>query len=227
LALFEAPALEQDIAVTRKRIDVLQLKSNQAVASPGDLAKNDVVLESLRSRLTELEGLIDKQNRLVLTAPFAGLVTDLEESLHPGRWVNEKSPLAYVAGVAQSKVQAVATESDWARIAVGASARFIPDDPLRPALSLRVQTIHELNEDALTLVYLASLYGGDVPVRDDGRGRLKPERSIYRVLLDVVDEPRQLDQAVRGVVHIKGVPVSFVDRAWKWVSRVLIQESGF
>jgi len=227
LALFEAPALEQNIAVIRKRIDLLRLKSNQAVTSPGDLAKNDVVLEGLQSRLTELEGLIDTQNRLVLKAPIAGLVTDLEESLHPGRWVNEKSPLAYVAGIAQSKVHAVTTESDWARIAVGAAARFIPDDPLRPALSLRVQTIHELNEDTLTLVYLASLYGGDVPVRDDGRGRLKPERSIYRVLLDVVDEPRQLDQAQRGVVHIKGAPVSFVDRAGKWVSRVLIQESGF
>jgi len=227
LALFEAPALDHDIAVTRKRIELLRLKSNQAVASPEDLAKNDVVLESLRSRLTELEGLFDTQNRLVLTAPIAGLVTDLETSLHPGRWVNEKSMLAYVAGVAQSKVQAVATESDWARLAVGAAARFIPDDPLRPALSLRVQTIHELNEDTLTLVYLASLYGGDVPVRDDGRGRLKPERSIYRVLLDVVDEPRQLDQAVRGVVHIEGAPLSFMDRAWKWVSRVLIQESGF
>jgi putative peptide zinc metalloprotease protein len=227
LALFEAPALEQDIAVTRKRIDVLRLKSNQAVASPEDLAKNDVVLEGLQSRLTELEGLIDTQNRLVLKAPIAGLVTDLEESLHPGRWVNEKSPLAHVAGGAQNKVQAMVMESDWAKLAVGASARFIPDDPLRPALSLRVQTIHELNEDTLTLVYLASLYGGDVPVRDDGRGRLKPERSIYRVLLDVVDKPQQLNQAVRGVVHIESVPQSFVDRAWKWVSKVLVQESGF
>ena len=57
--------------------------------------------------------------------------------------------------------------------------------------------------------YLASIYGGAVPVRKDSHGRLQAEQSVYRVELEVLDEVVRADQVVTGLLHVSGKP-----RAW-------------
>ena len=58
--------------------------------------KHQVTLETLRAHLSQLEGLMQQQQNLHLTAPIAGVVTDRAEALHVGQWINKELPLAYV-----------------------------------------------------------------------------------------------------------------------------------
>jgi putative peptide zinc metalloprotease protein len=222
----ESPALEKDMALTRKRIEVERLRSQRQFVDREELAKHQVTLENLRARLSQLEGLLQQQQNLSLTAPIAGVVTDRVEALHVGQWINKQLPLAYVIDPAGEELHALAPETDVGYLHAGQSARFIPEGPDRPSLEAQVAEIRGIDESSFTVPYLLSVYGGDVPVREDADHKLKPETSVYRVTLQLVESPPRWNQAVRGIVLVKGPRISFAQRAWEQTARIFIRESG-
>ena len=226
LLMVEAPTVENDIALTRKRIEVERLRAQRQSVDPEKLANNQVTLETLRAHLFELEGFMRKQQTLYLTAPIAGFVTDRSEGLHVGRWINKELPLAYIVVPQGEELHALVEESMVKYLQVGQSARFIPDGPERPSLPARVQEIRDIDESSFTVPYLASLYGGAVPVQQDSNHKLKPEISVYRVTLRLIEPPPQWTQAVRGTVLVEGPRISLARRAWEQSARILIRESG-
>lgn len=226
LVMVEAPTLEKDIALTHKRIEVERLRAQRQSVDREKLAETQVTLETLRTRLSELEGLMNKQQTLQLTSPIAGLVTDRTEALHVGQWINKELPLAYVVDPQGEELHALVEETKVRYLQVGQSARFIPDDAERPSLAARVEEIRDIDESSFTVPYLASLYGGDVPVREGANRRLKPEISVYRVTLHLVESPPRWNQAVRGTVLVNGPRISFAQRAWEQSARIFIRESG-
>jgi putative peptide zinc metalloprotease protein len=185
-----------------------------------------VTLETLKARLSQLEGLLEQQQNLVLTAPIAGVVTDRAEALHVGQWVNKELPLAYMIDPAGEELHALAPETEVGYLQAGQSARFIPQSPERPSLEAQVVEIRDIDESSFTVPYLASSYGGEVPVREDAHRKLKPETSVYRVTLHLVESPPQWNQAVRGTVLVKGPRISFAQRIWQQSARIFIRESG-
>ncbi len=227
LLTLEAPSVEKDVLVTQKRIDVLELRARQQVGNQEELAKNLVVQQSYRSRLSELEGLREKQDTLVLRAPIAGIVTDVEESLHPGRWINDKLPLAFIIAPTEREIEALAPETEFARVEPGQKALFVPDDPTQPTVTADVREIRQIDEGNFTLPYLASVYGGPVAVREDQKGKLKPDASVYRIRLSLSGGTPSWMQVTRGQLHIQGHPSSVLERAWNHALAVLIRESGF
>ena len=126
LIVLESPALEKDMALTRKRIEVERLRVQRQFIDREELAKHQVTLETLRARLSQLEGLLQQQQNLSLTAPIAGMVTDRAEALHVGQWINKQLPLAYVIDPAGEELHALASETDVGYLHAGQSARFIP-----------------------------------------------------------------------------------------------------
>ena len=227
LVMVEAPTLEKDIAMTHKRIEVERLRAQQQSVDREKLSKTQVTIETLRARLFELEGFRKKQQTLYLTAPIAGLVTDRAEGLHVGQWINKDLPLAYIVDPQNEELHAHVEETKAKYVQVGQSARFIPDDAERPSLTARVEEIRDVDESSFTDTYLASLYGGDVPVREDANRRLKSESSVYRVTLHLIESSPRWNQAVRGTVLVKGPRISFAQRAWEQSARIFIRESGF
>jgi putative peptide zinc metalloprotease protein len=183
-------------------------------------------LENLRARLSQLEGLLQQQQNLSLTAPIAGVVTDRVEALHVGQWINKQLPLAYLIDPAGEELHALAPETDVGHLHAGQSARFIPEGPDRPSLEAQVAEIRDIDESSFTVPYLLSVYGGDVPVREDANRKLKPETSVYRITLHLVEPPPRWNQAVRGTVLVKGPRISFAQRAWEQTARIFIRESG-
>lgn len=173
-----------------------------------------------------MEGLVKVRAQLTLRAPFAGLVTDMPSSLHEGRWVSTDFPLAHVINPEKMVVQAYAMEEQQVRLTTGNEGWFYADDPARQPRHGRVEDLRHVDESQFTLTYLASLYSGPVPVRQDDEGKLKPEASIYRVTLDVEDSEEIWTQAVRGLVHIQGESRSVVRQLWEHVAAVFIRESG-
>lgn len=226
LVALESPTLEKDVALTRKRIEVERLRDRRQFLDQQELTKHQVNLEALRARLSQLEGLLQQQQNLSLTAPIAGKVTDCAEALRIGRWINKELPLAFVIDPTGEELHALALETDVGYLRPGQFAKFIPEGSERPSVSAQVVEIRDIDERSFTVPYLASLYGGEIAVREDADHKLRPESSVYRITLRLVESPPRWNQAVRGTVLVEGPRISIAQRAWEKSVRILIRESG-
>ena len=141
-----------------------------------------------------------------------------------GPWINTELPPAYVVDPQGEELHAL-VEDTKVRY-VGQSARCIPDDAERSSLAAQVVEIRDIDESRFTVPDLLSVYGGDVPVREEAKRRLKPDTSVYRVTRHLVESPPRWNQAVRGTVLVKGPRSSFAQRVWEQSARIFIRESG-
>lgn len=224
--VLENPLLAKEARLARTQVELLDFRLQRQAGYAEDRLQGQVLAESLRSKLVELDGVAEKQQRLVLQAPIDGVVVDQADSLYPGRWINEKLAVAYVVNSRTAIVTALAPVEDLGVLAVGQEALFIPNDVTRQATRARVTEIRDVDEQDLSVPYLASIYGGAVPVRKDSHGRLQAEQSVYRVELEVLDEVVRADQVVTGLIHVARTPQSLVARMWDRVVAVMIRESG-
>ena len=226
LLVLENPKLAKEARLVQTQVELLDFRLQRQAGYAEDRLQGQVLAESLRSKLVELDGVAEKQQRLVLQAPIDGVVVDQADSLYPGRWINEKLAVAYVVNSRTAIVTALAPVEDLGVLAVGQEALFIPNDVTRQTTRARVTEIRDVDEQDLSVPYLASIYGGAVPVRKDSHGRLQAEQSVYRVELEVLDEVVRADQVVTGLIHVAGTPQSLVARMWDRVVAVMIRESG-
>ncbi len=226
LLVLENPKLAKDARYAETQVELLDFRLQRQAGYAEDRNQGQVLAETLRAKLVELDGIAEKQQRLVLRAPIDGVVVDPAESLYPGRWINEKLAVAYVVNSRTAMVEALAPVEDLGVLAVGQEALFIPNDVTRQTFRARVIKIRDVDEQDMSVPYLASIYGGAVPVRKDSHGRLQAEQSVYRVKLEVLDEVVQTDQVVTGLIHVSGRPQSLVARMWDRVVAVMIRESG-
>jgi len=210
----------------KQRIAALEMHLQREAAYLEDRNDHQVLWERLQGERKEMEGLFKIRDQLTLRAPFTGLVTDMASSLHEGRWVNTEFPMVHLINPEEMVVQAYATEEQQVRLASGTEGWFYADDPAREARRGRVQDLRQVDESQFALAYLASLYSGPIPVRQDEQGNLKPEASIYRVTLDVDDEGEEWTQAIRGMAHVQGESRSVVRQLWEHIGAVFIRESG-
>ena len=225
--VLESPKLAHDTTVVETQVDLLDFRLQRQAGHAEDRAQGPVLAESLKAKLVELDGLSNRKESLILRSPIDGIVVERADSLHPGRWVNEKLAVAYVIDPQKAVVTGLAPVEDVGALAIGQEALFIPNDTTRPVQQARVIDIRDTEEQDVSVPYLASTYGGDVPVRKDVRGHLQAERSVYRVELSVVDQSEPVTQTVIGQLHVAGKPQSFVSRVWDRVAAVVIRESGF
>ena len=226
LVMLESPSFDQQIQRLQQRIAALEVRLQREAAYQEDRDDHQVLWESLQGEQKELEGLLKVRDQLILRAPFSGRITDMSSSLHEGRWVKAELPLAHLIQPADMVVQAYATEEQQLRLASKSEGWFYADDPARKPRRGRVQDLRHVDESQFSLSYLASLYSGPVPVRQDEQGQIKPEASIYRVTLEVDDQGDEWNQAVRGMVQIQGESRSVLRQLWEHVAAVFIRESG-
>lgn len=228
LLTLSSPDIEHEINMTLQEIDILKYQAKRIVASKEELANIQVIIQQLQEARSKLEGLNEKKNELVIRAPMKGVVLDVEKSLHHGRWINETLPIATVAVPSEPAIEGVISEEDLARIRTQSSAKFIPDNPQLDSIWAFVSDIELANLQALDIPVLASVYGGKVPAQYDDKKQLVPDKSVYRVRFKVsAVEDIEVEQIIRGVIHIEGEAQSFIVRVYKIVASVLLRESGF
>ena len=227
--LFElrSPELDYQIAQTEREIALRQLRILRQAASAEDRDRAAAVQQELASYMAALVGLRGQRDRLVVRAPLAGHVVDLDETVRPGLWVGERYRFGQIIATGSAAIRGYAAGADLDRLNPGAEGWFYPDDPLRPAVPVTVATIDRVDAAVIDLPQLASVYGGPVPVRPERDGRLVPEGSHYRVTLRPRDEAALPAQSIAGTVRIEGPAHSYLDRAWRAVAAVVIRESGF
>tara|TARA_R110002072_G_scaffold178580_2_gene334641 strand:- start:22513 stop:24639 length:2127 start_codon:yes stop_codon:yes gene_type:complete len=228
LLILNSPKIEHEIETTLQEVDILKLQAKRIAASSEELSNIQIIIQQLQEARSKLNGLYEKKNELTIRAPLSGVVYDMQKSLHHGRWINERLPIATIINSDKPTIEGVVSEEGLARLHLQSSAKFIPENPQLNSIWAYVQEIDYANLQALDLQVLASIFGGKVPVQYDESNRMVPDKSVYRVRFNISPvEDVFVEQIIRGVVHVEGETQSFINRAYKLVASVLLRESGF
>jgi putative peptide zinc metalloprotease protein len=191
-------------------------------------AKHSITRERLVSAETELAGLSRQQARMVLQAPFAGILVDVAPALAPGVWVSRQEKLGELIDPTGWAVEMYLHDADMHRVKVGDGALFFPEAPGKQAIELTVVSIDADATRQLLEPMLAVQHGGELATRDRN-GQLIPEKALYRVTLranmESLGERTQFSE--RGHAVIYGERKSLLGDFLRNAFNVLIRESGW
>lgn len=136
-------------------------------------------------------------------APFAGRLVDIDPDARPGVWVSRNEKLAVLVKEGAWLVETYLDEDAVRRVEVGDGGRFFSDGLQGRYLPLRVVAVDQDATRILPDGLLTSQNGGSVVTRDKN-GQYVPERSVYRVVLQVEADPEELSgRSWRGHVVIR------------------------
>ena len=226
LMVLKSSKLDKEIELSQKQLKFFKLRAMRAVTNRRDQDDLHVILEQIAAESSKLEGLKKRQAKLILRAPFSGVVAEIDETLHVHQWINDATPLCFMMDPHAIEIKGIASENELNRIELGQQALFYPDDPFLPKLTASINRIDWGNIKNLDMTYLASQYGGEVAVKSNNKGMLVPETTAYAVRLGNVSSAT-LQQEMSGNILIIGKPISFANRAYELVASVIIRESGF
>lgn len=225
LVSLASPETEHRLKQVEHRIAYLQTAVNTGSLESLRAQQRAILIEELRGAEAERRGLRESLARYDIRAPFNGVAVDLTPDLHEGRWVSKAEPLLAVRSRGRPRFEVYVDEDAVHRITIGARGRFFPDDiDVRP-IPVTVEDVDRTALSELYLPYAASVYGGQVPVRQ-AENRLIPERAIFRVRLAPIEKVTSPVTELRGVAHIYTAPVSLLDGVWRAVAVVFLRESG-
>lgn len=221
-----SPQLDHDAAQLRRTIDNLGWQIDTFSGQQESAARASLLVRERDTVRLQLAGLEAAIAELDLRAPFAGAVVELADPLHRLEWVERGEPLALLVDRAETLVDALVTEQDVRRIAVGAMATIRPRNPDLPAFQAKVEVIDTSALRALPDLALSSTRGGPIPARDAGQGQAVPETPVYRVRLRP-DGPVGMDRMELATVRIDAEAESLAARFWRHVWGTVLRESGF
>jgi putative peptide zinc metalloprotease protein len=229
LVLLSSPELQREIGERRVRIAILSGRIDRAAADAEDLSNRTVLERELLTETNALLGLQRRAARLRLVAPFAGVVADLGDDVHAGRWLDGSETLLRVLTPGRYDVRAYVAEADSWRIGNGADARFVPDDAVQASFRARVVEVARVAAERLDQPMLASTNGGDIAVREAPDRSLVPRAAVHAVrLVAERDGPgdRPVLQVTPGRVEIRASAESLAGRTIAGIVRILRGEAS-
>ncbi|MEJ2229289.1 MAG: peptidase, partial [Alphaproteobacteria bacterium] len=181
--LFElrSPQLEQEIALTRQRIDALSIRLARRAADKTDRSEGPVLEHQFAAEKSKLEGLKHEMTLLQVRSPVTGMVADVQQTLHSGRFVNMKTPLAIIRGVDASIVEGYVREESLWRLKAGARGEFIPEDASLKRVPVRLTEIAYAASDTLDIPYLSSIYDGAIAAKQTSHEQMHPVSAVHRL----------------------------------------------
>lgn len=219
-----APEIAQQKEAARLGLQSLKQQYEREAANV-DYARRQAVLEQeIASKETELNGLIDREERLTIMAPFDGKVVDCLDGLTVGRYVSPDMPLFRVISPGSYSVTAYVPERMLPDLKKGDSASFYATSGDTP-LSLTVDSIAQTRSVSLEELALASFLGGPIAARQGEEGTALPEEAIYRIILTAAPETiDKLTRAETGIVRFSAKPRSILQRLSDWSLPLLRKE---
>jgi putative peptide zinc metalloprotease protein len=220
LARLDNPDTTLRLEQTQRRINVLKYELEAVGFDDTFRNRSKAIAQELESAIAERTALLRDQARLTLTAPISGTVTDLSPAVQIGQWINPKEPILSLRS--GSQIEAYMAEDDLPRIAVGATATFIPEG----GGAARAATVTAIDRTAVRAISdpeMAVPYGGGIPARFADKA-LVPDGSLYRVRLSV--DAADIACPLRGQALIDGERRSALGRALRATAAVVIREWG-
>ncbi|WP_131670831.1 HlyD family efflux transporter periplasmic adaptor subunit [Pseudomonas parakoreensis] len=222
----ESPDLESQQAIVRREIQIQQLLMRRQAGRSETAADASIIEQRLAEAVAQYRGLSARRERLLLRAPHAGTVRDVLPNLTPGRWLSSKDALARVVEDG-SRLRGYIAEAELWRVKPGATGRFIADDPMHPALAVKLDEIDTNGVAYVDQEALTSDHHGPIAVRRDQQQRAEPVQAQYGARLTTLDQPPTPVQPLRGVVVLQGSGESVLGVAWRRLAALGVRESGF
>ncbi len=229
----ESPQLEWDIERLETRVRSLALRIARVRGSTTEIKQEPILRRQFASAFSELKGLQEQQEQLVIRAPFVGRVMEMNADLRAGLWVRDDLPLAVLADTADHVAVAYLKESDLRFVRPGDQARFYPNAPDMAVMDMVVSEINPTSAQILTDTVLAAPLGGDVPIQrretsstDIVQQSYIPQTAVFRLRMQSTAPASNL-YALRGTAYIDGEKRSIIGALWRWAAAVFIRESGF
>jgi putative peptide zinc metalloprotease protein len=182
--------------------------------------------EEAASAEAEYASVLEELSRLTPLAPFNGQLRDVAPDLERGQFVPGKERLGVVVGDGGMLVETYLDEDEVKRVRVGHEGIFTTDGVEGPVLKLRLAQVDADATRVLPNGLLTAAAGGHILTRSQ-KSQHVPERSVYRVVLEVVSEPQVLaGQAWRGHVVIRGDAEPLALPFLRKLVAVFIREAG-
>ena len=223
----ESPTLALNIRQAEAEARIAEVSMRQALLNVRD-ADQFQVYTSERDRVARLmTDLAVKEDQESIRAPFDGRVTDLADQLTVGRWVGDRTQLAFAVSDDPPVIWAYIRESDLSRLKAGDKAWFFSDLPETPALPLRLESIDYDSAVQIPFPGLIVQHGGRIEAVENDSGQFEPVDAVYRVQLTVLEDIGELQRLQHGVVVVKGRRESLLSRAWTQAASVFVREASF
>jgi len=194
---------------------------------PDEQERRAVIAEQFARELAEAMAQAAERARLMVRAPVAGVLLDVDSELAPGTWVRPTQPLGIVIDPAAWIVEVFVEERDLDRIRIGNHGRFFPrGDELAP-IPGTVEEIDAARVVSLPAPALAAIHRGPIATMTPrGTDKLTPKAALYRVRM-TLDRPPPRTSATLGSAVIDGEARSLIWEGLRYTAAVLIRESGF
>lgn len=207
------------VAGQRTRLD-------QAVGRTDGAQLQRTYAEQLAQQIALLESERAELRRLELRAPFDGRLLDVERTLAPGAWIGVNQPIAVVVGGGPWVVEAFVDQRSVRRIHDAARVWFYPSGDAAARIAGEVLAIDSSRLVALPNAMLAAKNGGSIPTVDAESG-LVPRDALYRVRIEVKENPLRTQSVRAGRVNIEGEARSLAAEWLRTAAAAFIRESGF
>jgi putative peptide zinc metalloprotease protein len=210
-------------AQAERKIEALNADLGATGFDPSLQSRTQSIREELQGAIAERLGAERELERLTVTAPQDGMVTDLIPDLKPGQWVSAKEKLASILAGQHAIIVAYVAEDAVDRLSAGDKARFIPTIAGRGAITATITAVERTAIRHLDALPLSSLAGGPIALRP-GDKTLTPEAALYRVRLDTAELfPLQ---EVTGTLHLDATGASALGTLWRNAVTLLVREGG-
>ncbi len=229
IAELTAPEIAAYAQGRAARVKQLEDQLSRTPSDAQDLANRAVLQRELDTEREAAAGAERRRERLVLTAPYDGQVTDLGPDMHVGRWLNGAEVVARVVSPGRYDIQAYIAETDVWRIAPKALARFVPDDLAQPSRPGKLVETASAAVQFIDAPMLASVNGGPIAVNEDREKRLKPRTSLYRYRFIAPLDPERRAMAIQpipGKLVIEAEGTSLVGGFLRTVTRIWRRENS-
>ena len=222
-----SPRLDQEINSIRRKILLTKTKINRMSGTSGNMDEYLTYNQRLIALQSELSGLTNTKEKLIIKAPNKGKVKDLV-SLSSEMWVSNLDQLLGIVHYGTGNVKAFIREEQIDRFQENTPAVFIPNDGDHKKIHLISNKLDLSSVNNLPYIALASIHSGPIAIRNftSGEYQYRPETAHYIADFKLVNES-PIKFELPGYVHVEGNRYSPFIRFFRNVFSVLIRESGF
>ena len=214
-------ARKADISVASARVELARMPASVRLQE-----NYHVMQERLAQSLAEKQAVLDEYGRQELRSTQKGTIRDLAPDLVVGRWVNPHQLLMRVVSGSEQVIEAYVGERQVAAIVPGQVVRFYPHRTDQPVLSGEVVAVDKSPQKELSRPVLASIYGGEIAVKQGPRVALLAQDAVFRVTVKPLGAMPVGDSVMHGKVRIQ-TDIRFVVENFVYrILSVLIRESG-
>ena len=219
--------LEYQIRLAKSNVDIIQNSLNR-YGDQNTRESRAVLQNQLKAETQRTTGLIGTFKDLKIVAPFDGEIVQFDETLKPGSWFRNNSPLITLMDKSTLEIYAYVPEKDLIRINKDGEAIFYPENPRIPPVNGWIIDIDKSETKVLKHKILSSEAGGKIAAKQDATEGLIPEKTFYRIRLGLAPEDtNNLALDLRGTLHLDGEKQSIAYGIFRKAVSVLIRESGF